>query len=237
MSFWNDVPVEQRVTLFGFSHIIFIISVIVVSLLFIWKLGKVKDNLSIVRKVMIFISSIQVITLYTWSGLELGFSLEAGLPIHFCRIGSFLGLYFLITEDIRVFKGLYYLSAFAVIAIMLPVRVHPIYTHVIGWSYQISHIMIILVWIMGVCIYKYRPTIKLLNKAIIVFLLVTLVVWRFNYMVGDGEYLYLRGDVNRPFLKDLNDLVWIFGVMVVSYVVMFFMTLPFVKGDKDVVSG
>lgn len=224
MSFWKDVPFEERVTLFGLSHWLFIFSVFVIVVLFVKFLPQIKQHLPVVRRIMIVISAVQLITLYSWSFLELGFSLEAGLPIHFCRISSFLGMYFLITEDKRIFHALYYMSAFAAIAILLPVNVHPIYTHAIGWSYQISHILIILVWIMGVFIYGYRPRYSVLNKAISILFLVELFVWRFNYWVGDGEYLYLRGDVNRPFLKDLNDILWILLTLVISYVVMFFMT-------------
>lgn len=235
MTFWNDVPFEDRVTLYGLEHILFIITVLLIVFGFLFMFSKVKDNLKTVRTIMIIISSIQVIVLYTWSGVELGFSLEAGLPIHLCRLSTFLGLYFLITENKKVFHGLYYMSAFALVAIFYPVNVHPIYTHVIGWSYQISHIMILLVWIMGVFIYGYKPSFKVLNKAIVVFLIITLIVWRFNYLVGDGEYLYLRGDVNRPFFKEMNDLLWILVTMVISYVVMFLMTLPFIKGKNNAV--
>jgi len=104
------------------------------------------------------------------------------------------------------------------------VNVHPIYTHVIGYSYQISHIMIILVWILGVLVYGYRPTFTIMHKAILALLIITLLVWRFNYLVGDGEYLYLRGDVNRPFLKEMHDLLWISITLVISYIIMMFMT-------------
>ncbi len=224
MNFWNDVPFEQRVNLFDTSHIMFILSVIVIVGLFIYKLDVVKRNKDLTRKILIGISAIQLIALYSWSFLELGFSLEAGLPIHLCRMSSLLGMYFLITEDTRVFHALYYMSAFVIIAIMMPVNVHPIYTHVIGYSYQISHIMIILVWILGVLVYGYRPTFTIMHKAILALLIITLLVWRFNYLVGDGEYLYLRGDVNRPFLKEMHDLLWISITLVISYIIMMFMT-------------
>lgn len=233
MNFWNDVPFENRVALFGLQHLMYVVSVVLIVVLFILFLDKVKSNLPFIRKIMIVISLIQITALYSWSFIELGFSLEAGLPIHLCRLGSFIGLYFLITEDTRVFHALYYMSAFALVAIFYPVNVHPIYTHIIGWSYQISHLMIVLVWIMGVCVYGYRPSFNVMNKAILVFLLVTLLVWQFNYFVGDGEYLYLRGDVNRPFFKEMNDLLWIGFTMVLSYIVMLFMTLPFVRGKQN----
>jgi len=224
VSFWVDVPTDERVTLFSVSHISFVLTAIVIVTLFVLNLDKIKNHWSHLRYIFIAISSIQVIALYSWSVFELGFSLEAGLPIHLCRMSTLLGLYFLITKDKRVFHALYYMSAFALVAILYPVNVHPIYTHIIGWSYQISHIMIVLVWIVGVYLYGYRPTYKILNTAIVVFLLIELVVWRFNYWVGDGEYLYLRSDVNRPFFRDWHDLLWIAFTIVLSYAVMFFMT-------------
>jgi hypothetical integral membrane protein (TIGR02206 family) len=227
MAFWQDVPFNERVNLFDFSHIMYLITVVVVVAWFATHLDWIKTNWSMVRKVMIGVSLVQVAVLYSWSFLELGFSLEAGLPIHLCRMATFLGLYFLFTEDTRVFHALYYMSAFAIVAILYPVNVHPIYTHAIGWSYQISHLMILLVWIVGVYQYGYRPTYKVLNWAILWFFLITLVVWRFNYWVGDGEYLYLRSDVNRPFFKSWPDLLWIAFTIGLSYAVMWPMTWMF----------
>ena len=224
MTFWNDVPFTERVNLFDVSHFTFIFTVIIIVGLFVCKLDYIKENWKTVRKVMIGLSIIQIIGLYSWSIFELGFSLEAGLPIHLCRMSTFLGLYFLITEDTRIFHALYYMSAFALVAIFYPVNVHPIYTHIIGWSYQISHIMILLVWILGVFMFNYRPTTKILNRSFIIFVIIYLVVWQFNYIVGDGEYLYLRGDVNRPFLKSMPDLLWIGITLALSYLVMFGMT-------------
>lgn len=235
MSFWTDVPFDERVRLFSVSHIAFVLSAILIVTLFVLNLDKIKDHWSHLRIILIVISSIQVIVLYSWSFLELGFSLEAGLPIHLCRMSTFLGLYFLITEDKRVFHALYYMSAFALVAILYPVNVHPIYTHIIGWSYQISHIMIVLVWIVGVYLYGYRPTYKVLNTAIVVFLIIELFVWRFNYWVGDGEYLYLRSDVNRPFFKDWHDLLWIAFTIVLSYGVMWFMTWIIYRKERTII--
>ncbi len=228
MDFWDDVPSALRVELFGTSHLIFMVSVFLFIGLFVWKLNFVKKHWNVVRIVMIVLSMVQVVVLYSWSIVELGFNLEAGLPIHMCRMATFLGLYFLITEDKRVFHALYYMSVFAVIAIVYPVNVHPIYTHIIGYSYQISHMMILLVWIIGVCLYGYRPTYKVLHITTVWFFVIELFVWRFNYWVGDGEYLYLRSDVNRPFLKDWPDMTWILFTVVVAYLVMLLMTFALV---------
>ncbi len=238
MNFWQDVPFSERVQLYGVHHILFILSVIVIVSLFVWKLGTVKERFETVRKLFIGVSTVQVIVLYSWSVFELGFSLEAGLPIHLCRISTLLGLWFLITKNTKIFHALFYTSVFALVAIFYPVNVHPIYTHIIGYSYQISHIMILLVWILGVFVYGYRPNLKTMSKVFLIFIGVVLLVWQFNYFVGNGEYLYLRGDVNRPFFKEMHDLLWIFLVLVVSYIVMLLMTLPFMKrGDKDASIG
>lgn len=237
MNFWQDVPTVNRVNLFDLSHIIFLITVFIIVIIFIWKLDYVKEKIDTFIKVFITISIVQVVALYSWSILEIfmndpQLALEAGLPIHLCRMSTFLGLWFLFTKNTKIFNALFYMSFFALIAIFYPVNVHPIYTHIIGWSYQISHIMIILVWIMGVYVYGYRPNFKTMNKVFVGFVIIVLVVWQFNYLVGDGEYLYLRGDVNRPFLKDMHDLIWIFVILLLSYGVMGAMTLPFTRRDK-----
>jgi hypothetical integral membrane protein (TIGR02206 family) len=229
MLFWADVPWEERLQLFSTSHILFLLSVIFVVGLFVYKLDWVRDHWKQVRIVMLVISGIQFIVFYTWSFTELGFSLEAGLPIHLCRLSTILGLYFLMTEDRRVFHALYFMSAFAIVAIVYPSNVHPLYTHVVGYTFQISHIMILLVWIVGVFLYGYRPTYRILNTAILVFFFVELFVWRFNYWVGDGEYLYLRSDVNRPFLTSWPDLAWIAFTIGLSYLIMLGMTKAMVN--------
>lgn len=221
-SFFSDDV--ARVSLFDLSHIVYLSVVIIVTVIFVLKLDYVKERKEWFRKIFIGISLVQVLVFYTWSGVVLGFGLEAGLPIHLCRTSTFLGLYFLITEDKRVFHALFYTSAFALIAIFYPVGVHPIYTHIVGYSYQISHLMIILVWILGVFVYGYRPTRQILTKAAGWFMIVLVYVGAFNYLVGEGEYLYLRGDVNRPFFKDMPDLIWVGGVFIVAYLVMFVMT-------------
>lgn len=224
MAFWQDVPFDERVNLFDLSHIGYLFTVVLLVAWFATHLSWVKAHWTMVRRMMIGVSLVQVVVLYSWSAIELGFSLEAGLPIHLCRMATFLGLYFLFTEDTRVFHALYYMSAFAIVAIVYPVNVHPIYTHVIGWSYQVSHGMILLVWMVGVFQFGYRPTYRVLNRVVLWFFVITLIVWRFNYWVGDGEYLYLRSDVNRPFFKNWPDLMWIAFTMLLSYGVMWPMT-------------
>lgn len=232
MSFWYDVDFSMRQQLFDISHIIFLVQVFVIVGLFIWKLDYVKENKDKIRKVFFWISLVQVIVLYTWSFLELGFSLEAGLPIHLCRLSSILGLIFLYSGDTKIFNVVFYTSIFAIIAIFYPVNVHPIYTHVIGYSYQISHIMIILVWIMAVFVYDYKPTIKIMKRAFNWFVPILLMVASFNYLVGNGEYLYLRGDVNRPFFKEWPDVIWITVIMILSYGIMYGMTYIFDRKEK-----
>ena len=227
MTFWNDVDFSMRQVPFNGTHFLFILSVFIIVFLFVWKLEYIRNKSNVFRFVFLGLSLVQVFVLYLWSGLELGFSIEAGLPIHLCRISTLMGLYFLVTLDKRVFNALFYTSFFALVAIFYPVNVHPIYTHVIGYSYQVSHILIILVWIMGVFVYGYRPTYKVMNYAILWFSLIMLFIWRFNYWVGKGEYLYIRSDVNRPFFKEWHDLLWILALLVVSYIVMLGMTYVF----------
>lgn len=234
MSFWHDVAIEDRVTLYGMSHILFIISVFIIVGLFIFKLDYIKNHLKMTRNIMAVISIIQVIALYSFSVFELGMEhiLLAGLPIHLCRLSTLLGIVFLFTENKKLMIPLYYMSVFALVAIFYPVNVHPIYTHIVGYSYQISHTMIVLVWIMIVFIYGYKPTFKSLHTSIIVFFIAELFVWRFNILIGGGEYLYILSDVNRPFFKNLSDISWILFTIIISYIVMFVMTIPFTMKER-----
>lgn len=228
MLFWADVAWEDRLQLYSIEHIIFLVLTFLIVGLFVYKLDYIKAHWTTIRPVMIGIYGLQILVFYAWSFIELGMSLEAGLPIHLCRISILLGLAFLVTEDKRIFHALFYTSVFVLVAIFYPSNVHPLYTHIVGYTFQVGHIMIVLVWIVGVYLYGYRPTYRVLNKAIVVFFFIELFVWRFNYWVGDGEYLYLRSDVNRPFLQSWSDPLWIAFTIVLSYVIMFGMTRLYV---------
>ncbi|MCF7927345.1 MAG: YwaF family protein [Candidatus Izimaplasma sp.] len=224
MTFWQNVPFSKRVDLFDFSHISFMVTVLIIVYSFVTNLDKIRHHKTIVRNILLLLSGSQIIVFYTWSIVELGFSLEAGLPIHMCRLSTLLGFYYLLTLDQRVFHVLFYSSVFAIVAIVMPVNVHPIFTHVVGWSYQISHIIILLVWIMGVYVHNYKPSYTIMNNIIISFSILYFFVWRFNYWVGSGEYFYIRSDVNRPFLNSLGDIPWIVLTIAITYLVMALMT-------------
>jgi hypothetical integral membrane protein (TIGR02206 family) len=227
MSFWYDLDSQFRQTPYDLSHIIYILFVVMMVGLFIWKLDYIKDNSERFRKIFIGVIIFQMILYYSWSGIELGFALADGLPIHLCRMSTILGLIFLWSKNTKIMHVLFYTSLYALIAILYPVDVHPIYTHIIGYSFQISHLMIILTWLFGVYVYGYRPSYKIMHYTFVGFVGALLVVWRFNYWIGDGSYLYLRSDVNRPFFKEWPDILWIGAILALSYLIMLFVTYLF----------
>jgi hypothetical integral membrane protein (TIGR02206 family) len=227
MSFWRDLDPEFKQVPFAPAHIIYILFVIVMVGLFIWKLNYVRKHQEVFRNLFIGIIIFQMLLYYLWSAIELGFAIEDALPIHLCRISTILGLIFLVTKNVKIFHVLFYTSLYALIAILYPVDVHPLYTHLIGYSFQISHLMIVMVWLFGVFVYDYRPSYKVMHYTFLGFIGTILFVWRFNYWIGNGTYLFLRSDVNRPFFTSWPDLLWIGVILAISYLLMIFVTYLF----------
>lgn len=232
MDFILDVPFDERAVVFSIEHIMYLLTVILFVVLFFVFKDKLTENKELFRKVLFRVSLTTFIIFNIWSLVITGFALESGLPIHMCRMATIIGLFYMYTNNMKYFPVLYYMSVFAVIAILYPSNVHPIYTHIVGYTYQVSHLVIVLVWLYGVFIDGYRPTLESMKKIMLGFVIMLLLVWQFNYLVGDGEYLYLRADVNRPFLKSMSDPMWLSFVTVLGFAIMSALTLPFNKRSK-----
>lgn len=216
MSFLIDnVPRVQPFTLPHFGYIAFF--VISTFLFFMYK-SQIEKNPDPLFNVLKWINTITVFVFYTWSILFTDSFLISGLPLQVCRIVSIVGLYYYWTKDERVEAFLFYSGAFGLVAVMYPANVHPLYTHLIGYVSQVTHVLIIVTWYYVVFIKKFRPSIKDFSQIAVFFLAVLLLVWPFNYLIGGGEYFYIR--VKRPFFLDWPDLYWIFFTYTITLLVM-----------------
>jgi len=205
MSFLIDnVP---RVIPFTVPHLGYIAFFLVATILFFMNLKKIKNRPDPLFNVLKWINTITVIVFYTWSLLFTDSFILTGLPLHVCRIVSIVGLYYYWTKDKRVEALLFYTGAFGLVAVMYPANVHPLYTHLIGYVSQVTHVLIIVTWYYVVFIRGFRPTRKDFTQTALFFLVVLLLVWPFNYMIGGGEYFYIRQA--RPFFLDWPDIAWI----------------------------
>ncbi|MDO5495364.1 MAG: TIGR02206 family membrane protein [bacterium] len=195
-SFWDvDVPF---IPLFGVDHLLYIAIMAVCLAALLTSRHWVRRNREWFRWVLFGVSAAQFTVLYAWYLLETGFDLAEALPLHISRASTILGMAFLATRSRRVMDVAFYLGLFAYLTFLMPQRIYPI-THVIGWSFLISHIMTILLPVFAAIAYGWRPTVPALWRSFAWFLGYFALVLVVNPLVG-GNYFYLR---ERPLLKGL----------------------------------
>lgn len=222
--FINDVP---RVQLFSIEHFFYIGFAVVAVVWYLTHQKNIQQHQARYHRLFLWITLVTTVVFYTWSLIFTGFGLTNGLPLHACRISTLVSIYFYVTKDSRVIPFLFYSGFFALFAIFYPSNVHPLYTHLVGYTSQITHIMILINWLYLVVTLGYRPTIKDMNQTAIVFIVMLLLIWPFNYLVGGGEYFYIISEVNRPFLKDWPDLLFLSVMFGLFYIVMMIKTAAF----------
>jgi hypothetical integral membrane protein (TIGR02206 family) len=226
--FIDDVARTQP---FSPEHFMYITLAIIACGWFIRQRQTIKVNQAFYHNLLMWLTLVPTVVFYLWSLVFTGFGLPNGLPLHACRISTLLSLYYYFSKDQRVIPYLYYFGIFSVIAIAYPSNVHPLYTHLVGYTSQITHIMLLINWLYLVLIIGYRPSTKDFKQVAMHFSLLLLLIWPFNHLVGGGEYFYILSEVNRPFLKDLPEIVWVSGMIALMLLAMSLKTLPFLKMD------
>jgi hypothetical integral membrane protein (TIGR02206 family) len=225
MTFFLDDVVRTQP--FSSEHFVYMTLAVIACVWFIRKQATIKSNQEHYHKLFLWLILVPTVIFYIWSLIFTGFGLPNGLPLHACRISTLLSLYYFLTKDQRVFPYLYYFGIFAVVAIAYTSNVHPLYTHLVGYTSQITHIMLLITWLYIVLVVGYRPTIKDFKQVGLHFSLFLLLIWPFNHLVGGGEYFYILSEVNRPFLKDLPEVLWVSGMILLMLLAMSLKTLPF----------
>lgn len=218
MNFFIDDVVRTQP--FGLEHLGYVTLALLACWWFIRSQQHIKQHQATYHRWFLAIFGGTTIVFYLWSFVFTGFGLTNGLPLHACRISTLLSLYYYLSNDRRVMPYLFYFGIFAVVAIAYPSNVHPLYTHLVGYTSQITHIMLLLTWLYIVLIEGYRPTIKEFKTVAIHFTYLLLFVWGFNHLVGGGEYFYILSSVNRPFLKTLPEGVWVLANIAIMVLVM-----------------
>lgn len=204
------------IELFGLNHIIYIAILLVTLTLFIVFRQQVKRKRQKIALIILTISILQQIMLYSWYTFETGFDLTDALPFHLCRIATLLGIIFLITKKHHVLDVVFYFGLFAYASFIYPSRIHPI-NHIMGISFLINHTITILLPYFGYLAYEWRPQLKDMFRVYGYFLLYFVFVYFFNPIV-DGNYFYLK---YRPFLHDLPDYIYVPGTLIVVFIGFF----------------
>lgn len=205
----EDTP---YIEIFGLHHFIYIMILLAsLTLLLIFR-DKVKYHREKLAIVLLVISIVQQILLYSWYLFETEFDLTDALPFHICRIATLLGIIFLLTKNLYVLEIVFYFGLFAYASFIYPLRIYPVY-HLLGISFVVNHTLTILLPYFAYIAYNWRPTFKGMFRAYRWFLVYFIFVYFFNPLV-DGNYFYLK---YRPFFQHWPDYIYISGVIIVVF--------------------
>lgn len=187
-------PDDYFIKAFDFQHFIYLGIFLLVFVLMLFNMRRIQEKPEPILKATLILSILQQILLYgtyLWEGRTLGldYVLAEGLPLHISRISSILGILWLIKRSPWLMDILFFFSFFAYGSFFYPSRVHPI-THPIGWSFLINHVITILLPIFTILIFKWRPTIQSLKRAITAYVIYVFVALLANQLTG-GNYFYL----------------------------------------------
>ncbi|WP_404450630.1 TIGR02206 family membrane protein [Virgibacillus necropolis] len=230
ISWWSEEA--NFVSPFGLHHFIYISIVVVALAALLLNRGQVRAKASGIGTIILLVSIIQQIVLYSWYFIETGFNISESLPLHICRISSLLGIYFLLTKNTKALDIMFFFGLYAYGSFLYPQRIYPV-DHVIGISFVINHAVTILLPYFGYIAYNWRPKFKGLLRAYFFFVLYIAFVYILNPLI-DGNYFYLK---YRPFFREWPDSIYIAGVLFVTfcgYLIAYAVVNSFAKGKNKV---
>lgn len=207
--FWNEDA--AFISPFDLQHLGYILIVVVLLGILLANRTKVKTHRKKVAKIVLVISVMQQIILYTWYVLEMGFDISESLPLHLSRITALLGVYFLITKNLKVLDIIFFFGLYAYGSFLYPQRVYEI-VHIIGLSFLINHAITLLLPYFGYIAYGWRPSFKSLGRAYLWFVIYFFFVYFLNPLI-DGNYFYLK---YRPLFNDWPDYIYVPAVLGVT---------------------
>lgn len=200
--FWREDA--AFISPFDLQHLGYILIVVTLLGILLANRARVKAHRKRIAKIVLVISVLQQLMLYTWYGLEMGCDISESLPLHLSRITALLGVYFLITKNLKVLDIIFFFGLYAYGSFLYPQRVYEI-GHIIGLSFLINHAITLLLPYFGYIAYGWRPSLKSLGRAYLWFVIYFFFVYFLNPLI-DGNYFYLK---YRPFFSDWPDYIYI----------------------------
>lgn len=194
---------------FDGNHLLYIGIVVLLFIILFRFREQMKSRAKTVGYIILAVSVLQQIFLYSWYMIEMGFDVSESLPLHISRITSLLGIYYLITNNRKVMDVIFFFSLFAYGSFLYPQRIYEI-THVIGISYLVNHAITILLPYYAYFAYGYRPTFQSFKRAYVVFFFYFWFVYFLNPLIG-GNYFYLK---YRPFFREWPDYLYVPTVLI-----------------------
>ncbi|WP_020007698.1 TIGR02206 family membrane protein [Salinicoccus albus] len=157
-----------------------------------------------VRIFFLILAVLQRVTVNSWYLIIGEYSLAYSLPLQICRLVVLVVIIQFFARKESLNQVIFYIGLFAYGAFFYPVGIHPI-THMAGWSFFLLHSINILFPFAMYYAVGFMPSFKGLLQAYAIFVVYFSVAYFVNQIAG-GNYFYL---VERPFLHDLNEMVYI----------------------------
>ncbi len=167
----------------------------------------------------------------TWQGLTVhGEPWQEHLPLHLCRIGSYICTFMLLTRSYRLFEVAYFWGIGGSAAALLTPDLIFNFPHPIFLGFFIGHTLVLGSVLFAIGAFNFRPRLRSIGFAAIVTALYMSAVALVNLAL-DTNYLYLSHKPETATLYDyLGPWPWyIVSVWVIGIVVSAMLYLPFAR--------
>ncbi len=226
----RELQISNGFVLFGTIHVLtLLVSAIGVVGLYWWGRALRDSSFTRVSAWIIAITLVGLEFAKTWHGLtEMGQPWQELLPLHLCRIGSYICALMLVVQSYRIFEVAYFWGIGGSLAAMLTPDLVFDFPHPIFLGFFFGHALVFgsVLFVMGA--YEFRPQLRSIGFAAIVTAIYMGVVAFINIAL-DTNYLYLSHKPETATLYDyLGPWPWYIGsVWLIGIAVSFILYLPF----------
>jgi hypothetical integral membrane protein (TIGR02206 family) len=214
---------------FSLTHIIPLLLIVIgVALIYIFRdqLGKPKYEKKIRYSIAIFAIFLEV-TFQGWQIYYDVWDLTDSLPLHLCRLTSYLGIIAMLTKSRKIFEIAYFWSLGGVVSIMFPDILHgpDRYRY---YHFMMYHILFFYMYMYMLFVLKFELSFKsFLKSCLTLFLLVVIVIIPVN-TIFNMNYMYLLYPADTPFsiFKGLSYIWYLVGCISFTGVILIVWYLP-----------
>jgi len=221
-------PLNQFET-FSLNHIIPLLLIVLgVVLIYIFRdqLGKPKYEKTVRFSIAIFAIFLEV-TFQLWQIYYGVWDFADSLPLHLCRLSSYLGIIAMLTKSKKIFEIAYFWSLGGVVSIMFPDILHgpDRYRY---YQFVIYHILFFFMFMYMLFVLKFELTFKSFKKSYLILLALVLFVIIPVNNIFDMNYMYLLYPGDTPFsiFKGHGYFLYLVGCLSLTTVIMILWYLP-----------
>ncbi|QMS85799.1 TIGR02206 family membrane protein [Candidatus Xianfuyuplasma coldseepsis] len=220
---------DNTFTVFGWNHIIPLLAIIVgVYLIYHYRyeLRNYKYERRVRYGIAIFAILLEV-SFQLWQMFHGQWDFADSLPLHLCRLTSYLGIYIMFSKNTKVFEIAYFWSLAGVVSILFPDILHGAdrYRY---YHFMMSHILFFYMYMYLLFVLDFRLTFKSFKKSFItLFVLAVGIIIPINN-IFNMNYMYLLEPGDTPFtiFEGHGYLLYVIGCIGLTMVVITLWYLP-----------